>query len=171
METHFHVFWLKLGIRSNSSKLMSASIYGPFSLDSVSEVRFWELSHIFGPKKMNWPCWFYEFLKEKISVIFGYWFLCDYSLVIPTNGHKWSQMLENCQEPNTYIVCTCKQNNKLIALTEHERLSTETGPLNMEIKTKFQRNSFHMFDVDSDGVHTSRRFASRAASSNLKLLC
>ena len=55
-------------------------------------------------------------------------------------------MLENCQEPNTYIVCTCKQNNKLILLTKHERLGAGTSPLNMKIKRKFQRNGSHLFD-------------------------
>ena len=46
-------------------------------------------------------------------------------------------MLKNDQEPNTYIVCTCKQNNKPIVLTSYERLGAGTSPLNMKIKRKF----------------------------------
>ena len=45
--------WKMVGIGAIFSKFISVTIHGPFSLESVSGVRFWEVSDIFGPKKSN----------------------------------------------------------------------------------------------------------------------
>ena len=51
-------------------------------------------------------------------------------------------MLENCQEPNTYIVCNCKQDNKRIVLAKHKRLGTGTSPSNMKMEEEIPNQWF-----------------------------
>ena len=46
---------------------MSVIIHGSFSLESVSGVRFQEVSDIFGPQKLNQPRLFYDFFMEKLA--------------------------------------------------------------------------------------------------------
>ena len=58
---------LNLGIGSNFSKLMSVTIHGPFSLESVSGVRFWVVSDIFGQKNQINHVNLMNFLMEKLA--------------------------------------------------------------------------------------------------------